>query len=71
MSAIEKLEIEKIFEIAAQFLNDPGLFEKYPDGSEFYIGRPLSAFEPDRNEIQETNLQVRVRPGSSNFLEDF
>ena len=71
MSTIEKLEIEKVFEIATQFVEAPALFEKYPDGSEFYIGRPLSAFEPVHKEIIDGGLQVRVRIGKSNIHEDF
>jgi|GEM_PF-6086747 len=71
MSTIEKFEIEKVFEIAARFVKEPVLFEKYPDGTEFYIGRPLSAFEPDLKEIYDSGLQVRVRIGYSNSHEDF
>ena len=71
MRAIEKLEIEKVFEIATQFVEQPELFEKYPDGSEFFICRPFSAFEPGQNEIQETDLKVEVRIGNSHMLEDF
>ena len=71
MSTNEQLEIEKVFEIATRFVEEPALFEKYPDGSEFYIGRPLSAFEPAQYEINPVGLKVKVRIGNSNIHEDF
>ena len=71
MSNREQLEIEKVFEIATRFVEEPGLFEKYPDGSEFYIGFPTSAFEPGRNEFDDKSIQVEVKRGYSNIQGDF
>ncbi len=71
MSTIEKLEIEKVFEIATRFVEEPTLFEKYPDGSEFYIQHPLTASEPNQNEFEVNRIQVRVRIGYSSIQGDF
>jgi len=71
MSTIEKLEIEKVFEIATRFVDEPALFEKYPDGSEFYIGPPLTASEPNEAEFDSNPVQVKVRIGYSGMPGDF
>jgi len=71
MSNREQLEIEKVFEIATRFVEESGLFEKYPDGSEFYIGFPISAFEPGQSEFDDESVRVEVKTGYSNIQGDF
>jgi hypothetical protein len=70
MSNREKLEIDKVFEIATRFVEEPAIFEKYPDGSEFYIGFPHFASELGPGPFDDDLIQVKVKTGYSNLEGD-